>query len=131
MNKKLLNLLLMISFHFGYLEWGQKNSMFIFQVEKDIFSKAVSDWKGIIHPFIIIPFAGIILLAITLFQSVPSRELTIAGLSCLSLLMLFIFLIGILGLNYKILLSSIPFLVIATLILINLKNKRPGKVQHS
>lgn len=105
--------------------------MFIFQVEKDILSKAVSDWKGVIHPFIIIPFTGIILLAMTLFQVAPSRKLTIAGLSCLSLLMLFIFLIGILGLNYKIILSSIPFLVIATSILINPKNKRPGKAQHS
>lgn len=121
MKKKTLNLLALITFQLGYLEWGKDKSVFIYQAEKEIFSKAITDWRGIIHPFIIIPFIGILLLTITLFQKTPGRTLTISGLAGLVVLMLFIFFIGILSLNYKIALSSIPFLVITILILFNKK----------
>lgn len=121
MKKKILNLLLLVAFQFGYLEWGKDNNMFIFQAEKEIFSKAITDWRGIIHPFIIIPFIGILLLTITLFQKTPGRALTVSGLAALAILMLFILFIGILSLNYKITLSAIPFHVIAILILFSKK----------
>lgn len=40
--RKILNLLLVLSFQVGYLEWGGSNSSFIFRAEWDIIRKAAS-----------------------------------------------------------------------------------------
>lgn len=107
----------MISFHLGYLEWGAGNHNFIFQAEGEILKQAGNGLQNILHPFILIPLAGLILLAISLFQKTPGKIITLAGLACLSLLMLFLLIVGLLALNMKILLSVIPFLIIAILTL--------------
>ena len=117
--KKLLNLLLLVTFPFGYLEWGKDNHQYIFQAAIEIFTKAGDNIGNVFHPFILIPFAGIILIIYTLFQPVPNRKLTYTGLACLSLLMLLLFLIGIIGPNFKILLSTIPFLTVGVFIILN------------
>ncbi len=113
--KKLLHLGLLISFQFGYLTWGTSQELFIFQGEYDILKKAVTSPANFIHPLILIPLLGQILLLITLFQSNPSRRLGLLGLSCLSLLILLLFFIGISIPNYKMILYSLPFLLMAFL----------------
>lgn len=119
MNKKLLNILLLVTFHLGYLEWGKDQSLFIFQAEQEIFSKATTDFKNVLHPLILIPSIGLMLLLITLFQSNPGRKLTLTGLACLSIFMVLLFFIGLLGLNFKILLSTIPFIITGSIIIFN------------
>jgi hypothetical protein len=131
MTKKLLNFLLLVSFQFGYLEWGKNNGLFIFKAEQEIFSKALSDLREIVHPFILIPLLGMILLVITLFQKLPGKRLTLSGLACLSVLMLLLFFIGIFNLDFKILLSTIPFIVIGVIILLNNKKSQPQKAGHN
>lgn len=121
--KKLLNFLLILTFHFGYLEWGKDNSSFIFQTEFDIFKKAFSGFENVAHPLIIVPFIGIIMLLITLFQKEPSKKLTFIGLFCLSILMLLLLFIGFLGLNFKILFSVLPFWAVVVIIIFFNKNK--------
>lgn len=97
----------------GYLEWGGNNSLFLFQAEGEILSKLVSDPGSVLHPFILLPLAGQLLLLMTLFQKIPTRGLTFAGIACIGLLLGFMFLIGLLTLSVKVLLSSLPFLVLA------------------
>lgn len=109
--RKILNLLLVLSFQVGYLEWGGSNSSFIFRAEWDIIRKAASAPEAFLHPFILIPLCGLLLLLVTLFQKDPSRKLTLAGLACLSVLMLFLFFIGVIALNAKIVCAAIPFLI--------------------
>ena len=121
--KKLLNILLLVTFPFGYLEWGNNNHRFIFQSATDIFKKAGDNIENILHPFILIPFAGIVLLIYTLFQKVPGRKLTYTALACLSTLMLLLFLIGIMGLNFKMLLSTIPFLTVGVIVILKFRKK--------
>jgi hypothetical protein len=115
MKAKILNALLIISSLFGYLEWGQGQQTFLFQVEADIISKLFSDPQSIIHPFIIFPLFGQVLLFLTLFKKIPQRKMTYIGLLALGILLLFIFFIGLMSLNYKIILSTIPFLLFAVL----------------
>jgi len=122
--KKLLNFLLILTFHFGYLEWGEDNSSFVFQTEIEIFKKATSGFENVAHPLIIVPFIGIILLFVTLFQKEPSKKLTYIGLFCLSVLMLLLLFIGLLGLNLKILLSVLPFWAVVIIIFFLNKNKK-------
>jgi hypothetical protein len=112
MKGKILNTLLLISSLFGFLEWGQNHKMFLFQLEAEVFSKITKDPLALIHPFVILPLLGQVLLLITLFQRNPGKKLTYVGIGGIGILMALIFLVGCLNFNLKILFSTIPFLVI-------------------
>ena len=121
--QKLLNLALILSSLIVYLEWGGDNSMFLFEGEIEFFSKIFQDPLSILHPFIILPLCGQIILAITLFQKQPSKILTYVGLGGLSILILFISFIGLLDLNFKIVLSTIPFILSGILAIRNQRKR--------
>lgn len=123
---KILNLLLIISSLIGFLEWGKDQQLFLFQAEAEIITKIFSEPKSVLHPFILLPFVGQILLLITLFQNNPGKILTIISIAGLGLLLSFMFVIGILSANFKILLSTIPFLVISIFTIIHLRKKHVG-----
>lgn len=115
MKGKLFNLGLILSSLIGYLEWGTDNSMFLAQGELDILEKLFSDPMSVLHPLTLLPLLGQILLLITLFQKEPGKMLTYIGLGSIGLLLAFMFVIGIIGPNFKVLLSTIPFLVFSIL----------------
>lgn len=119
MKGRILIFLLIITSLFGYLEWGRDNSSFLFQGEYDLLKNMMSNPKSAIHPFTLIPLLGQILLFITLFQKKPNRILTYVGISCIGLLLLFMSFIGIISANIKILISTLPFIVVAILAIIN------------
>lgn len=110
MKQKILNAILMITSMLGYLEWGTDNRMFLFQGEIEVVTKLFQDPMAAAHPFTLLPIFGQLILLFTLFQKTPGKILTIIGLVCLSVLLLFMFLIGTISLNYKIFLSTLPFL---------------------
>lgn len=119
MKGKILILLLIISSLLGYLEWGKDNSSFLFQGEYELLKNVISNPKSAIHPFTLIPFLGQILLIITLFKKTPNPKLTYLGISFIGLLLLFMFFIGVISFKYKILISTLPFIVLAILTIIN------------
>ncbi len=129
MKAKFLNILLIIFSLFGYLECGKDNKSFLFQEEYEVLCKLFSNSESVIHPFIIIPLLGQILLLVTLFQKRPGKILTYISIACLGLLLGFMFFIGILGMRFKILISTIPFLVtsIYTLTLSKSRLKRTNQ----
>lgn len=110
---KLLNALLIFTSLFGFLEWGKDNQTFLFQAEVEILTKLVSDPGSVIHPFTLLPLFGQLLLLITLFQKSPGRILTFLGLAGIGVLLALMFIIGLMSLNVKILLSTLPFLITA------------------
>jgi len=97
----------------GYLEWGQDNSMFLFQGEVEILRRLFSDPLSVAHPLVLLPMAGQLILLITLLPGVPRRMLTYMGIACLGLLLGFICFIGVISLNLKIFASTLPFLFTA------------------
>lgn len=109
--KRILNTCLLLTFLIGYLEWGKGSHLFIFQGEAEVFSKALKEPFSVLHPFILIPFFGQLMLLFSIFQKIPSRFLSLAGLACLGLLMIFLFFIGVSVPNFKILGSTIPFII--------------------
>lgn len=113
MKHKILNALLIASSLFGYLEWGGGMHTFLFQAESEIFVKLFSDPSSVLHPFTLLPLAGQALLAFTLFQRRPSKILTYIGIAGIGILLVLMFAIGLMSLNYKILFFSLPFLVLA------------------
>lgn len=121
MKSKILNLLLITTSLFGYLEWGKNNHIFLVEAEIEIFSKLVTHPTSVLHPFTILPIMGQFLLLYTLFQKETSTLLTYFGMACLGILFLLMFFIGCISLNYKILIATLPFLVVA---LITIRNSR-------
>lgn len=115
MRSKILNVLLIITSLFGYLEWGENSRSFLFETEATLFLKLFTDPVSVLHPFTILPLVGQVILLITLFQKTPSKVLTFIGIAGLALLLGFIFVIGIISGNFRILLSTIPFLLVAFL----------------
>jgi len=124
MKAKILNALLIFTSLFGYLEWSGDSKSFLFQAEAEIFSKVLQDPVSVLHPFTVLPFIGQLLLIITLFQKTPGKKLTYAGIAGLGILMLLIFVVGILSMNYKIFLSTLPFLSIAGVAIRDLRKKK-------
>lgn len=110
MKGKLLNISLILTSLLGYLEWGENNQAFLIETELEILSKLLTDPASALHPFVLFPLFGQALLVVTLFQKFPDRWLTYTGLVGVGILLLFMFLIGLMNLNYKIIFSTLPFL---------------------
>lgn len=123
--KKLLSVGLILFSFAGYLEWGKGHSMFIIQGEFEIFYKLFSDPTSILHPLIILPLTGQILLLVTLFQKEPKKILTFTAIGCISTLFLLLLFIGVIDPNFKILLSSIPFLVLCSCTIFVYRKEKP------
>jgi hypothetical protein len=115
--KKILNACLLLSFQFGYLEWSKTNHLFIFQAEKEIFIKAGTSPITLLHPFILVPLVGQIMLFITLFKQKHSRWLTLTGLATLSLLILFLLFIGFMAGNLKMISYNFLFVIVGLFVL--------------
>jgi hypothetical protein len=115
--KRLINICLFLTFLLGYLEWGKSHTLFIFQAEFEIFLKGKHDFKSILHPFILIPFFGQAIILYCIFQKNAGRVLNLAGLACLSMFMLLLFTIGLLTLNIKIIISTVPFIIAGILLI--------------
>ncbi len=115
MKSKILNLLVLLTSLIGFLEWGKTNRLFLFQAEAEIILKMVKNPSSALHPFVLLPLFGQLLLLFTLFQSKPNKTLTVIGIASLSLLLGFMVVMGALSLNLKIICSVIPFLVTVVL----------------
>ena len=117
--KKLLNLLLILTPLAGYLEWGQGYTSFLFEAEAHVLANLFTNPSAAVHPFTILPMLGQLILIYTLFQHEPGKKLTFIGITCIALLLLFMFIIGILSVNFSIMLSTIPFLATSTITIIH------------
>ena len=127
MKSKILNIGLLLTSLFGYLEWGGDHKMFLVQLELEVLSKLFKDPLSVIHPLIFLPLIGQLLLLYTLFQKRPSKVITLLGLGGIGSLLLLMFAIGLMGTSYKILISTLPFLIFAILTIIHHWKKRAPK----
>lgn len=93
--------------------------MFLYQGEWEVLTKLVNDPASAAHPFVLLPLAGQVLLIVTLFQKQPGKWLTIAGVGAIGVLLVFMFIIGIIGFNLRIFGSTLPFVVVSTWAILN------------
>ncbi len=120
MQLKFLNFILIVTSLFGYLSWGGNHHMYLFQAEAEILSKLYTDPLSVLHPFTILPMLGQLLLLVTLFQKKPSRVLTIISIIGLGILLTLMCFIGIISSNLQIIISTLPFLLTATITIVYL-----------
>ena len=112
---KALNMGVVLASLIGRMEWGQNNQAFLYEAEWEVLSKLFVDPLSVAHPFTFIPILGQIVLIITLFQRKPGRVYSLGGFIAIAILMAMILLVGFLSLNYKIILSTIPFIAMGVL----------------
>jgi len=106
-----LKLLLFLSFFLCYLEWGHGHSAFLFQVAYTIFFEKLSI-ANFFHPLVFGSFLSLLILLISLFANIhPKVEK--AAVIILTLLVIFFLFIGIISLQYKVILSTLPYLFLA------------------
>ncbi|MBX7052314.1 MAG: hypothetical protein K1X54_09790 [Flavobacteriales bacterium] len=116
MKTKVLNFLTILTSLLGYLEWGGGEShSFLFQAEAEVFSKLFSNPTSVLHPFILIPLGGQLMLLLTLFMKPYTKFLTYAGIISIAVLLLLILLIGLMSMNFWMVLSTLPFFIVSTL----------------
>lgn len=108
--QKLIVTCIFISSFFGYLAWGGDNSAFIFEAEYQILFRQGDRANTFAHPMVLLPFVGQLLMLIALFQKKPDKRLVLSGIALMSILFLLLFAIGFMGGNYKITLSTLPFI---------------------
>lgn len=124
MKLKFFNLLLIVTSQLGYLEWGGNNHTFLAEAEYSILKLLFTEPRSIVHPFVLFPLFGQLLLLITLFQTKPNKILTYIGIASLGLLLGLMFFIGIINLNIIILISTVPFWVVAVLTILYFKKHK-------
>lgn len=115
MKIRIATLAVILSSFIGYLEWGGEQSGFLLEMEMNILRSGAK--QALLHPAFMIPFIGQVLLLIALMMKQPKRWMIYTGTGMLSLLLVFIFIIGIISLNMKILTSSLPFIFSAVVLL--------------
>ncbi|MCB0443635.1 MAG: hypothetical protein KDC50_06250 [Flavobacterium sp.] len=113
MKTKLLHFLLLVTSLLGYLEWSGNSSSFLFEAEAEVLSKLFTNPLAVLHPFTLVPMIGQLILIITLLQKRPRKILAYISISCLAILLGFMLLVGFLSLNYKIILSTLPFFIVS------------------
>lgn len=111
--KKAALFCLWLSFFFCYLEWGTDQSAFVFEIAYQILFKQGDKASSFMHPLILGPFVGQLLILVALAQKQPRKGLVWAGIGLMGVLVFFVALAGVLGGNVKVVLSTLPFILSA------------------
>lgn len=122
MKTRLLLLGLIFTSLFGRLEWGTDQRIFLFEAEWQVLLKLMSDPFAVAHPFVLLPLAGQALLLVALLMPLPPNWVINVAMGMLAVLLGFMAVIGIISLNWRILLSTMPFLTLCVLTVLHLRN---------
>lgn len=117
MKNRQLKILLLISTFIGYLEWGTDQNSFIVQSEWEVLKKVPEDPLSLLHPFILLPVAGQLLLLFDIIKKNKGKKLSVIAIVLMSLLYLMILFIGLLDMNFKKILSALPFFILSFVII--------------
>lgn len=93
----------------GYMEWGGGNSAFIYESEYWVFFQKNGNVDTFTHPIVLLPLIGQITLLVSFLRRQPNRRVVLTGLAGIGLLYALIALAGLLSLNWKMLLSTLPY----------------------
>ena len=127
MKSKLFSILLLITSLLGYLEWSGNNHIFLYQAETEVLQKLFTKPISILHPFTIFPILGQLCLIVTIFQRLPNKKLIYFSIFALGILLVFMFIVGIIALKYRIIISTIPF-ILASFMTIRYYKEKPTSI---
>lgn len=123
MNQKFWLFLLLLTSLIGYTEWGTTQHAHLFQIEAELLRKLFNSPKDLIHPFVILPFLGQLILLIAILKKQTPRWLIIIGILFLGILLLLLLLIGILARDAKIIGFALPYVLLSILYFVRSRRK--------
>ena len=121
MSLKTIKIALLISFFFCYLEWGNNKSAFIFDVVYTLFFENFS-FGNFFHPIILLSLISVIIIIFSLFKKIDIRFEKAFFILLTFLVLVFLF-IGIISLRYKVIISTLPFLILINFYFIKQKKE--------
>lgn len=121
--KRFINLSLLITFLFCYLEWPPNNSTFIFQGEYEIFTNTKNWVSNFTHPLILLGLIAQLILIYAVINPKINAKLNHLGVLVLTPIVLLFFVVGLLSSNLKIMGSTLPFLALVVYYIIIYKRK--------
>jgi hypothetical protein len=107
--QRLINGAIVLGSLLPYLEWGGGNAALLGQMEYTLLFGGETSPETFLHPMVALPLAGQLLVLIPVFQHTPSRRMTTIGVMLLSLLIGLVIIGGVLTMNGRSLLSTVPF----------------------
>jgi hypothetical protein len=119
--KRLLYILLLVFFSLAYMEWGGGNHSFVFEVQQKVFTEPARLIANLTHPVILVGFAGQLVLLLAFFHRGLRSGWIATAIVLLSIPIALILLTGALSGNIKVVASTLPFLGLATWLLLNMR----------
>lgn len=121
--KRFINLGLLITFLFCYLEWPPNNSTFIFQGEYEIFTNTKNWVSNFTHPLILLGLIAQLILIYAFINPKANTKLNHLGVIILTPIVLLFFVVGLLSFNFKIMGSTLPFLALVVYYIVLTRRK--------
>lgn len=104
---------LFVSFFFCYLEWSGGNSAFVYEVAYSLLFQKNDQLSSFSHPLVLLPFLGQLIVLVALVIKQPKRWMILTGTGLMGTLVLMVLISGLLSGNWKIILSTVPFILFA------------------
>jgi hypothetical protein len=111
--KKLIYLLLLLSFSLAYMEWGGGNHSFVFEIQLKVFTNRADFISNFTHPVILVGLIGQVILGIAIFRSHLRFGWILTAIILLGIPILLILISALFSSNLKMILSTLPFLGLA------------------
>jgi hypothetical protein len=125
--KRSLYILLLVFFSLAYMEWGGGNHSFVFQVQLKVFTEPAHLIANLTHPVILVGFAGQLVLLLAFFHRGLRSGWIATAIVLLGVPIALILLSGAVVWNIKVVASTLPFLGLATWLLLDMRSgNRPG-----
>lgn len=127
---RIISALLLITFLICYLKWGQDQGGLIIVLEYKLIFEQAKSAESLIHPLVIIPFLGQIILIWNVIRKRPDRRIALGGMISLGILVLMITLVAFLSRNLFMILSIVPFWIVSIILIRSYKKLKPTPAQN-
>ena len=111
--RKLFNISLLLAFLLCYTEWGKGQSMFIGGAVVELLFRKPR-LENILHPVILCGLTGLLLFLFCAFSNRSVKWINHLAVIACGLVVLLFLVVGLADKNWKIILSTLPYLAIAT-----------------
>lgn len=119
--KRSLYILLLVFFSLAYMEWGGEHHSLVFEVQKKVFTEPEHLIANLTHPVILVGFAGQLVLLLAFFSRGLRSGWIATAIILLGIPIALILLSGAMARNIKVIGSTVPFLGLATWLLLDLR----------
>lgn len=104
---------ILVSFLGCLLEWPPNNSYFVFQLEYQLLFETKGILKSLVHPVLLAGIFGHFSMLYTIISKKPKQWIELSGSILLSALVTLFLLSGLFSKNGKMILSTLPFILIS------------------